>query len=45
MVTRYKDDGIRTGINEGTIKAVFVHEQITRLHMTLFPGERKEQTR
>lgn len=38
MATRDKDDRIRTGINEGVIEAVFVHAQITRLHMTLFTG-------
>lgn len=43
MVTRDKDDRIRTGINEGVIEAVFAHAQITRLHMTLFTGEIKEK--
>ena len=43
MVTRDKDDRIKTGINEGVLEAVFVHAEITRLHVTLFTGEIKEK--
>ena len=41
MATRDNDERIRTRINEGVIEALFVHAQITRLHMTLFTGEIK----